>query len=71
MLKDKNGKEVKKFDWLQDVNGIYEVTRLNVGAGNFTELAEVMFGDTDDEYVINIFDKRYLTDLEIGKMERM
>ena len=71
MLKDRHGKEVKKGDWLQDVNGIYEVVATNVGAGNFTELAEVLFMDDSDDYIINYFDKRWLTDLEISHMERM
>lgn len=71
MLKDKHGKEVKVGDWLQDVNGIYEVIATDVGAGNFTLLKEVIFwgGDTDD-YKLGVYE-RYLTDLEISHMERM
>jgi hypothetical protein len=63
-------KDVKKGDWLQDVNGIYEVMATNVGAGNLTELNEIIFWD-DEFFPYYYGDKRYLTDLEISHMERM
>ena len=63
-------KDVKTGDWLRDVNGIYEVIATNVGAGNFTELQEVIFEDDSDDYRLGV-DVRYLTDLEISYMERM
>lgn len=69
MLKDKHGKEVKVGDWLQDVDGMYEVIATEVGAANFTKLKEVIFDDNDD-YKLGL-DERYLTDLEIRHMERM
>ena len=63
-------KDLKKGDWLQDVNGIYEVMATNVGAGNFTEVQEVIFEDDSDDYKLGV-GVRYLTDLEISHMVRM
>jgi hypothetical protein len=63
-------KEVKVGDWLRDVNGIYEVIGTEVGAGNFTQVQEVIFSDKPDEYWLDN-DVRYLTDLEISHMDRM
>ena len=66
---DRHGNEVRKGDWLRDVNGICEVRDIDVGESRLTRVLEVLLFDNDEYYVLG--DERWLTRYEIRHMERM
>ena len=67
MVKCKDGREVRKGDWLTDTTGLYEVMEVEAGAGKLTCLREVFFDD-NDEYFLDS-NERWLTSQEIRQME--
>lgn len=66
MVKCKDGREVRKGDWLSDSTGLYEVMGVEEGAGKLTCLREVFF--EGDKYFLGS-DERWLTSQEVSKME--
>ncbi len=68
LVVDKKRKEVKAGNWLLDTDGIYEVMKVDAGAGHLTYVREVFFENCDsDAYWLG--DKFIFTRNEVKLME--
>ena len=66
MVKCKDGRKVRKGDWLSDSTGLYEVMEVVEEGAGLTCLREVFF--EGDKYFLD-GNERWLTATEISKME--